>query len=170
MGERHEFYARIEFCFERGQIDAAFGIDIEKAKLDAAARGEHLPRDKIGMVLEAAQQHGIARPHQCAEGMRHEIEGGRAAAREHDLRRRHAEIRSYVASCGGIGVGCGFGQAMHAAFHIGSRCGFERAHRVEHGQRHLRRCRGIEIGKARREDRELAAQRCGHALFPCAAR
>ena len=169
VGKCHQLRARAEQAGQGSGIDPAFRRDRQEPQHDARARGQHLPRHEVGVMLKRAEDDLVARLQQRTEGVRDQIDRPRATAREHDLVGRHGQIRRHARTRLRIGFGRGFGQPVHTAFHVCPRIRLEIPHGVEHGVRHLRACRTVEIGKPVAQDREFGPERV-QARFPLPAR
>ena len=130
---------------QRAEIDLAVLRERQHVELDAASLPQELPRHDVGMVLELGDQDAVAPLQELAVGIGDQIDCRGAAAGEDDLHRLHAEELRDVGARVLVQLGRAFGEAMDAAQHIGAAGRLVAPHRVEHGERRLRRCAVVEI-------------------------
>ena len=148
-GDREQARA-VEQLVEIGEIELVVGGHRDPAELDAALGREHVPRHDVGVVLHVREHDRVAGAQVGARPrVRDEVDGLGRVAHEHDLRLgAGADETGDLAARELVGGGGFLGDRVDAAVDVGVVVPVAVVHRVEHGERLLRRRRGVEVRDA----------------------
>ena len=138
-----------EQLLESFEVEAAVVVDLEPLQHSAFALAQKMPGNDVGVVLHHRQNNLVAfADMRLAEGSRDQIHGLGRAAGENDLVRRFGvEEAAQRLARALIAFGCGIGEIMQSAMHIGVFMLVEMRQPIDHGARLLRRGGVVEIGK-----------------------
>ena len=150
--------------FQRVQLELPPLVDRRDLQRGAGQLTEHLPGHDVGVVLHVRQQDLVTRGQPGPQvTLSHQVDGFGGAARKDDLALSgRIDVAGQQAPCTLVEVGGLLAEGVHAAVHIGVMLPIEAVGRLDHRQRPLRRCSGVQVDEGlavhgARQDRKILA-------------
>ena len=164
MRHRDEPGARTEQALQLARHQLAVVVDRRDPQHRAAALAQQLPRHDVGVVLHLGDEDLVARLQTLPPTRRHEVDGLRRAAHEHDfLAPCRVDEAPHGIARGLVGVGRLLAQGMHTAVNVGIELGVVARLAIDHALRLLAGGGVVEVDEglavhAAVQDREILAQ------------